>query len=138
MPALPPGINEPSGAVRGFYYKTVNDMTRKEFIERATDAVARYLDDFDLFEPNPQLSVNPVTLYVDVVSGDTMEAGLADSDEAVEDAAAAEGDATEQYSDYQVRENPDYYPIKQFLIVKEGAPTEINHMAIGHLADKYV
>lgn len=113
-------------------------MTRKEFIEGAEAAVARYLDDFELFEPDPHLSVNPVTLMVDVVSGRTMAEGVEDADEAIENAAASEGDETESAMDYQVKENPDYYPITQFLFVKKGEPTVINPMAIGKLADKYI
>lgn len=112
-------------------------MTRKEFIESVNDAVARYLDDFEQFEPDPHLSVNPVTHFVDVVSGQTMADGVEDADEAIEDAAAAEGDATESASDYQVKENPDYYPIAQFLTVSTHHPTVVNPKAIEKLADQY-
>lgn len=113
-------------------------MTRKEFIDRINEAVDRYLDDFEEFEPDPQLSVNPVTLYVDVVSGKIMQEGLADSEEAVEDAVAAQGDESEQDTDYQVKENPDYYPIRQFLKVSKDHPTVADPMAIGRLASRYI
>lgn len=113
-------------------------MTRKEFIDRANDAVGRYLDDFEFFEPDPHLTVNPVTLYVDVVSGPVMDEAIADADEAIEDAAAADGDANEVATDYQVKENPDFYPIRQFLIVKKGEQTVADPKAIEKLADKYV
>ena len=112
-------------------------MTRKEFIDRVNAAVAMYLGDFEAFEPDPHLSVNPVTMFVNVVCGPLMDQDIADADEAIEDAAAAEGDADESATDLQARENPDYYPIVQFLTVKPGHPTVANPQAIEKLAEKY-
>lgn len=113
-------------------------MTRNELIDRIGDAVFRYLDDFDQFEPNPQLTVNPVTLYADVVSGGDMLKDLAEGDEAIEDAAASEGAASDEYTDRQVHENLDYYPIRQFLHVRKGHPTVANPDAIARLAARYI
>ena len=113
-------------------------MTREEFKERVEDAIERFLDDFELFEPDPHLSVNPETLYVDVVSGKTMAEGVEDSDEAIENAAAAEGAADKDALDRQAGENPDYYPVYDFLIVHEGKATKADGRAIRRLVDKYI
>lgn len=111
--------------------------TRKDFIEGVTTALAHYLDDFELFQPNPQLSVNPATFYVEMVSGPMMAASLDVSDQVTENEAAADGDATEDAADENAMENPDYYPVRQFLIVKEGSPVKVSTEAITALADKY-
>lgn len=112
-------------------------MTRKEFIDGVNDAVERFISDFEIFEPDPHLRVNPVTLYADLVTGPEMDDSIADADEAIEDAAAAEGDASESGTDFQAKENPDYYPIAQFLVVKSGRPAVADVKAIEKLADKY-
>lgn len=113
-------------------------MTHKDLVYRISEAVGYYLQDFYRYEPDPHLSVNPVTLYVDVVSGKTMAEGVEDADEALENAAYARGDADEMAMDRQAKENPDFYPIRQFLIVEEGKPTVADPKAIEKLASHYI
>ena len=113
-------------------------MTRKELIENINTTLRRYLNATEYYGPDPQLSVNPVTLYVDLATDATRTAGLADSEEALEDAAAAQGDASEAATDFQARENPDYYPVSQFLKYTSGAPTVPDTAAVAALALSYI
>lgn len=112
-------------------------IDRNTFIKAIKDLVQEYIDNFDRFDSNPQIRVNPELLYVEAVDGSAMLEGIGDSDEAVEDAAYAEGDETMSASDFQVKENPDFYPIKE-LLKPNGAHTSIPDMdKIVRIADNY-
>ena len=112
-------------------------MKREEFVKAVTDLVQEYIDNFDRFDSNPQIRVNPELLYVEAIDGSAMLEGIGDSDEAIEDAAYAHGDETMSATDYQAKQDPDFYPIKELL-----KPTGPNTSApdadkINQLADNY-
>ena len=88
---------------------------RKTFIKAVTDLVQEYIDNWDRFDSNPQIRVNPELLYVEAIDGSAMLEGLGDSEEAFEDAAYAQGDETMSASDFQEKQDPDFYPIKDLL-----------------------
>ncbi|MCH5225600.1 MAG: hypothetical protein J1D77_06345 [Muribaculaceae bacterium] len=88
---------------------------RKTFVKAVTDLVQEYIDNFDRFDSNPQIRVNPELLYVEAIDGSAMLEGLGDSEEAFEDAAYAQGDETMSASDFQEKQDPDFYPIKELL-----------------------
>ena len=93
-------------------------MTRDEFAASVLNAVRQYIDNTDIVDDNPQLRINPVSLDVILINGRDMFSEIADSDEAVENAAAAERPWDEDTSDYQVRQNPDFYAVKS--LIKQG------------------
>ena len=74
---------------------------RKTFVKAISDLVQEYIDNFDRFDSNPQIRVNPELLYVEAIDGSAMLEGIGDSEEAFEDAAYAVGDETMSASDYQ-------------------------------------
>lgn len=90
-------------------------MDKKEMTRRITDALNVYIENYDQFDSNPQLRINPATLDVEVVDGSTFFAAIEDSDEAVESAAMAEGAETKDATDYQVKQNPDFHAVKPML-----------------------
>lgn len=90
-------------------------VDRKTFVKAVTDLVQKYIDNWDRFDSNPQIRVNPELLYVEAIDGSAMLEGIGDSEEAFEDAAYAQGDETMSASDYQEKEDPDFYPIKDLL-----------------------
>lgn len=90
-------------------------IDRKDFVKAVTDLVQEYIDNWDRFDNNPQIRVNPELLYVEAIDGRAMLEGIGDSEEAFEDAAYAQGDETMSASDYQEKEDPDFYPIKDLL-----------------------
>ena len=112
-------------------------MERKEFVKAVTDLVQEYIDNWDRFDSNPQIRVNPELLYVEAVDGRAMLEGIGDSDEAIEDAAYAQGDETMSATDFQAKENPDFYPIKD-LIMPAGHNVSVpDDNKINKLADNY-
>lgn len=88
---------------------------RPTFVKAVTDLIQEYIDNWDRFDANPQIRVNPELLYVEAINGDAMLEGLGDSEEAFEDAAYAHGDETMSATDYQEKQDPDFYPIKDLL-----------------------
>lgn len=110
--------------------------TEKEFIGEITELVNGYIENFDRYDSNPQLRINPLLKRVELINGADMGAEIEDADEAVENAAIAQNPATEDADDRQVRQNPDFYPVKNFL--KPSGNTDIpDAEKIAHLAAKY-
>lgn len=111
-------------------------MNTLEFEKVLTDTVQEYINNFDRFDSNPQLRINPVSLSAELVNGSDMMEDIADSDEAIEDAAAAQGMANQDSTDYQAQQNPDYYPVKPLL--KHVGNTSIpDPLKIYRIATKY-
>lgn len=112
-------------------------MTRENFIDTVTYLVKEYMNDFSDFDSNPQIRVNPATLGLRLINGSDMLEEIADSDERVEDAAGAQGAASELATDFQVTYNPDFYPVKAMLKVEDGKRAEPDTEAIRRVAEKY-
>lgn len=111
--------------------------TREEFEKAIYDLVQEYIDNFDMFDSNPQIRVNPDLLYVAIINGSDMLEGIGDSDEAIEDAAYAQGDETESASDYQAKQNPDFYHVKELLKPTGTHTSEPDKKKISKIADNY-
>lgn len=90
-------------------------IDRATFVKAVTDLVQEYINNWDRFDSNPQIRVNPELLYVEAIDGNAMLEGIGDSEEAFEDAAYAVGDETMSSSDFQEKQDPDFYPIKDLL-----------------------
>ena len=112
-------------------------MKKEEFVKAIADLVQEYIDNFDRFDSNPQIRVNPELLYVEAIDGSAMLEGIGDSDEAIEDAAYAEGDETMSSSDYQAKQNPDFYPIKGLITPVAHNVSVPDAAAIEKIADNY-
>lgn len=113
-------------------------MTRKDFEDVLTTLVEEYINLFDQFGPDAQLQINPTTLQAQLVKSDSRLQAIADSDEAIEDAAAADGMASEQDTDFQVEENPDFYPVKDYFTVDKKGQGHVKEKAVAKLAARYV
>lgn len=112
-------------------------MNRENFIKRIDENVQLYIDNFDRFDSNPQLRVNPASFSMEIVNGSDMLAGIEDSNEAIENAAGAQGAATEVYTDFQVTQNPDFYPLKKLFIVDGQGVARPDENAVSAIADIY-
>lgn len=110
---------------------------RKTFVKAIADLVQEYIDNFDRFDSNPQIRVNPELLYVEAIDGSAMLEGMGDSEEAFEDAAYAVGDETMSSSDYQEKQDPDFYPIKELLKPTGPSTSEPDLDKIEKIADEY-
>lgn len=112
-------------------------IDRKTFVKAIADLVQEYIDNWDRFDSNPQIRVNPELLYVEAIDGAAMLEGIGDSEEAFEDAAYAEGDETMSASDNQEKEDPDFFPIKE-LLKPIGSNTSVPDLEkIEKIADQY-
>lgn len=110
---------------------------RNTFVKAISDLVQEYIDNWDRFDSNPQIRVNPELLYVEAIDGRAMLEGLGDSEEAFEDAAYAEGDETMSASDYQEKQDPDFYPIKELLKQVDHNVSVPDEEKIEKIADNY-
>lgn len=94
-------------------------MTRNKLIDKITSLLDVYVDNIDSFDHNPQLRINPANYDLTIVNGSDMLEEIEDSNEAIEDAASADGAENEDSTDYQVKQNPEFYPVKK--LIKEDA-----------------
>lgn len=112
-------------------------MTREEFKKALEKIVTLYMGDFTRYDGDPQVVVTPATLFVDLVNGRERLTDIADSDEAVEDAAAAESPESEDATDYQARRDQDYYPVKSLLRKNSEGKAEIDEEAVEKIVNVY-
>lgn len=112
-------------------------MTRKDFIDTVKEQVQEYIDNFDRFDSDPQLRVNPVLKFTDIINGSDRLNGIGYSEEAIEDAAYAQGDETMSSSDYQAEQDPDFYPVKELLKPVSANKSEPDIEKIEKIADTY-
>lgn len=111
-------------------------MSKEELVKAITHAVTLYVDSPEYFDANPQLRINPNTLDVVAVNGKDAYKDMAFADEAIEEAAAAQGDESEDSTDFQSSMNPDFYAIKDYVITKDDK-TLPDMKAIQSLASSY-
>ena len=90
-------------------------MNSNDFVQAVTELVETYIENHARFDSDPQIRVNPVTFAVGLINGSEMQDEIADSVETVEDAAGAQGEASENATDYQVKQNPDFYAVSTLL-----------------------
>lgn len=90
-------------------------MNRQDFIDNISRIVANYTENRDEMVDDPQLRINPMTLYASVVTAQEMQNEIAYTDEDIEVNAAAEGDASESADDYEGKQDPDFYPLRTLL-----------------------
>lgn len=90
-------------------------MKKDEFLNLLVATVNSYISNFDRYDNNPQIRVNPETLEVAIVNGSNLAEEIEDSDEALENAAIAQGMETQEALEEQVSRNPDFYSVKGLL-----------------------
>lgn len=112
-------------------------MKREEFTQSVVNLVNNFIEDFFDFDSNPMLRVNPELKLVEVENGYAFQEDIGYSDEVIESAAAAEGDASESDDDFQAKQNFDYYPVREFVKVDSEGHGTPDTQAIERLADKY-
>lgn len=112
-------------------------MKRNEFVNAVASMVSNYIDNFYNFDGNAHLRVNPELLTVEIENGYAQDDDIEYSDEVIENAAYAEGDATESSSDFQASQNYDYYPVSTLLKFVDDHKAIPDKEAIEKLADNY-
>lgn len=112
-------------------------MDKELFRKRLNDAVNLYIGNFDRFDTNAQVMVNPDNYAVSLINGRDMASEIEDSDEVIENAAIAEGAATEEADDYQAHRNPDFYPVKGLLETRPDGQVVPSRLRIAALMKLY-
>ena len=112
-------------------------MTQKQFIDSARVAVEKYLSNPGAFDENTQLTVNPVTSFFGLIDGRDYLAGIAQTQENGEIAAAADRPDSEEAADYQESQDRDYYPVRGFIKVTSDGRRVADIEAIEAAAAKY-
>ena len=112
-------------------------MKREDFTNSVTEVIEGYIENFYEYDKNPILRVNPDLLLVEVQNGYGFQEDLGYNDEVIEEAAAAEGDASESDTDNQAKQNFDFYPAREFVVVDAEGKGTVNKAAVEKLADKY-
>lgn len=116
--------------------KAYINMTREEFIGTTTGLVQEYIENRSFFDPNGQLRVNPVSLDQTIITGKAMYDEIEYADEAVEEAAGAQGDADESATDFQSAQDPDFYTASK-LVKKTDKGLVVDAEAVAKVADNY-
>ena len=112
-------------------------MKREEFIQTVKCAVGIYIDNTESYDSDPQVRINPANLAVDLVNGSDLLKAIEYSDEAVESAAGAEGDASESATDYQALQDPDFYAVRRLVRRAPDGTCSVDMVAVDSLADTY-
>lgn len=113
-------------------------MTKEEFVGRITDLVNNYIEYYTGGKgDNPQIRINPASLYTTFVADRDQLLDIGYSDEAIEEAAAADDAAYADAMDNQARQNPDYYPIKSLVITDDSGKQRPDSNAIEAIVNTY-
>lgn len=118
-PGKPPGhffcANNNSATVVSFTEHKQIIMDKQEFIDNVKRIVKVYSENTTELTDDPQLRINPMNLRMSVVTAAEMQNEIAYTDEDIDVNAAAEGDESESSDDYEAKQDPDFYPLRQLL-----------------------
>ena len=112
-------------------------MKEKDLAGVIADLVQAYIDDDSKMGPDPRIRVNPAEKRAMIVDSRDFADEIEDADEAVENAAAADGMAEEEAMDFQVSENPDFYPMRELVLTEKSGKRVPDMRKIDRIAKKY-
>ncbi len=112
------------------------DISREDFKNTINELVRSFTDNFNGFNDNPQIRVDPATGQIELIRGTELLDELAEADETIEIGAAAENSNSEEASDNAVSHIPDFYTVKSLTVIKDGRPTP-SESAIDTLTARY-
>lgn len=112
-------------------------MTKEKFTETLRNIVSNYIDNYNEIGADALIGINSVTGYISVYVGDDIQSDIADSVEAIEEAAAADNPEAEDAADYQAKQNPDFYALSRFIERNPDGNLKPNTRAISHLVTTY-
>lgn len=112
-------------------------MRRYEFVDTVSTLVKEYIEYGQDADPDMVLRVNPVDLSATLVNNGDLQQEIAYSDEAVEEAAGVEGDESESATDFQAKEDADFYPLSTLIVSSYKKERVPSYEAIERIADNY-
>lgn len=110
-------------------------MNRQELIDVIADLVKKVIEKPDFWGVDPQLSIIPTTLLVEIERRDDANRDIAYSDYAIEQDAVEDGDYSEDAADFQSASDPDLYPIETLI---DYAAKKPDMKKIAKLAARYI
>lgn len=97
-------------------------MTRKQLTDLIAYKVAEVIGNPERWGDDPQISIIPTTLFVDIELHRDANRDIEYSDFAIEEAAVEDGDYSEDAADFQSASDPDLYPVGTLIDYKENKP----------------
>ena len=110
-------------------------MTRKELSDIIAAKVAEVIENPEVWGEDPQISIIPTTLYVDIERREGADQVIAYNDYAIEEDAVEDGDYSEDAADFQSASDPDLYPIG---LLTDYAAKKPDMKKIAELVDRYI
>lgn len=110
-------------------------MTRKELTDIITSKVEEVINNPGMWGEDPQISVAPTTLFVEIERRDDADRVIEYNDYAIEADAVEDGDYSEDAADYQSASDPDLYPVWTLIDREAKKP---DHDKIAKLVIHYI
>ena len=110
-------------------------MTRKELTDIIAQNVEQVIANSNFWGVDPQLSIIPTTLLVNIERHVDAERDIAFSDYAIEEDAVEDGDYSEDAADFQSASDPDLYPIGSLI---DYAAEKPDMKKIEKLVERYI
>lgn len=110
-------------------------MTRKELTDVIAAKVAEVINNPDFWGVDPQISIIPTTLLVEIERHVDADRVIEFNDYAIEADAVEDGDYSEDAADFQSASDPDLYPVGTLIDYANKTPDLIK---ITKLVDKYI
>lgn len=110
-------------------------MTRKELTDVIAAKVAEVINNPDFWGVDPQISIIPTTLLVEIERHVDADRVIEYNDYAIEADAVEDGDYSEDAADFQSASDPDLYPVGTLVDYVNKIPDLIK---ITKVVDKYI
>lgn len=110
-------------------------MTRKELTDVIAAQVAEVLENPGYWGEDPQISIIPTTLIVNIERHKDANSAIAFSDYAIEADAVEDGDYSEDAADFQSASDPDLYPVGTLI---DYATKKPDLKKISKLVERYI
>ncbi|MBD5214087.1 MAG: hypothetical protein HDS75_04600 [Bacteroidales bacterium] len=113
-------------------------MTRKELSDLIATKVAEVINNPEFYGEDPQLSIIPTTLIVEIERRGDANRDIEYSDYAIEADAVEDGDYSEDAADFQSASDPDLYPIGTLIdyATKKPDPKKIAKLVEQYIPEK--
>ncbi|MDE6278294.1 MAG: hypothetical protein K2M06_09350 [Muribaculaceae bacterium] len=90
-------------------------MTRKELSDVIAAKVADVINNPEVWGDDPQLSIIPTTLLVELERSEDADRVIEYSDYAIEADAVEDGDYSEDAADFQSASDPELFPVRTLI-----------------------
>ena len=110
-------------------------MTRKELTDVIAAKVAEVINNPGFWGDDPQISIIPTTLLVDIERHADADRVIEYNDYAIEADAVEDGDYSEDAADFQSASDPDLYPVGTLI---DYAAKKPDIEKISKLVERYI